>query len=196
MGRRLFRFSSNHRWNAVYLDSSWHLLDVTWASGYVTFNSDEFIKHYNDRYFLTPPGEFIRDHYPEELQWTLLPEPPNLGEYRSTPYRMNSFVTKRIKSYKPESGTIEASVGDTLYFDLVTDYGEKPFVIVDTPYIDSAVIAEAGLVSRYHKTVSGDTITYRYIVTSPTAQWLTVVFDEEMIMRYRLNIKRKEPGLN
>jgi transglutaminase/protease-like cytokinesis protein 3 len=30
------RFGVNHTWNAVYIDGTWHLLDVTWASGFVT----------------------------------------------------------------------------------------------------------------------------------------------------------------
>jgi Uncharacterized protein involved in cytokinesis, contains TGc (transglutaminase/protease-like) domain len=30
------RFAVNHTWNSVYIDSTWYLLDVTWASGVVT----------------------------------------------------------------------------------------------------------------------------------------------------------------
>ena len=199
MGRRRFKFSSNHRWNAVYLDNSWHLLDVTWASGYVSFNSDEFIKHFNERYFLTPARDFIRDHYPEDLRWTLLPEPPNVSEYHEAPYRMNSYITKQITSYSPTSGTIDAYVGDTLRFELITNYGEKQLVVVDTPYVDSAVIAKAAsrVSLKGAMVADGNKMKYRYIVNSPDVKWLTIVFDEEMIMRYRLNIiKRDDIVLN
>lgn len=57
------QFKSNHRWNAVLLDSSWYLLDVTWASGYIAYNNDQFVKAYDGYYFLTPAGRF----YPRSL---------------------------------------------------------------------------------------------------------------------------------
>jgi len=43
------RFGANHYWNAVYFDSSWHLLDATWASGYVTRQGTEFVHDYDGR---------------------------------------------------------------------------------------------------------------------------------------------------
>lgn len=73
-------FRSNHRWNAVMIDSTWKLLDVTWASGYIT-NSNDYVRHFDDHYFLSPPEDFIRDHYPEDTKWTLLPSPPSFKEY-------------------------------------------------------------------------------------------------------------------
>ncbi|HMG68793.1 MAG TPA: transglutaminase domain-containing protein, partial [Chitinophagaceae bacterium] len=51
-------FRTNHSWNAVRLDSSWYLVDVTWASGYFTYNSNEFVRHFDDQYFLTSPDQF------------------------------------------------------------------------------------------------------------------------------------------
>lgn len=73
-------FRSNHRWNAVMIDSTWRLLDVTWASGYIS-GSNEFVRHLDDRYFLSHPKDFIRDHYPEDVIWTLLPSPPSFKDY-------------------------------------------------------------------------------------------------------------------
>ena len=73
-------FRSNHRWNAVMIDSTWHLLDVTWASGYLSYSND-FVRHFDDRYFMSPAEIFIRDHYPEDVQWTLLPSPPTFKDY-------------------------------------------------------------------------------------------------------------------
>ena len=84
------RFAVNHTWNSVYIDSSWYLLDVTWASGVVCYGN-EYIRQYNDFYFLTPPSEFIRDHYPEDLQWTLLNDPPVYREYGQSPFRYSGL---------------------------------------------------------------------------------------------------------
>src|SRR5688572_26493600 len=74
------RFRRNHTWNAVRIDSIWHLLDVTWAAGHLGF-LDEFVAKRNDFCFLPPPELFINDHYPEELYWTLLPHPPPPSEF-------------------------------------------------------------------------------------------------------------------
>ena len=52
-----------HDWNAVKIDGKWYLLDVTWDRG-------------DDRYFLTPPETFIKDHFPIDSRWTLLTKPP------------------------------------------------------------------------------------------------------------------------
>ena len=42
------RFGVNHYWNAVMIDGVWHLLDVTWASGYISLNGNEFIREYDN----------------------------------------------------------------------------------------------------------------------------------------------------
>src|SRR6185369_15894085 len=31
LDRQGLKFKTNHSWNAVFVDSSWHVLDVTWA---------------------------------------------------------------------------------------------------------------------------------------------------------------------
>jgi hypothetical protein len=41
------KFRSNHNWNAVYIDSAWYLLDVTWASGSLSYFGDAFIQHFD-----------------------------------------------------------------------------------------------------------------------------------------------------
>ena len=111
------RFGVNHTWNAVYIDSTWHLLDVTWASGVVSL-CNEYIRQYNDFYFLTPPGEFIRDHYPEDPQWTLLSNPPVYREYNQSPFRYSGYIKAGINSYFPAKGVIDAAIGDTITIEL------------------------------------------------------------------------------
>lgn len=58
--------SLNHAWNAVQIDSVWHLLDVTWASP--IFREDDV----REFFFLTPPGQLIATHFPTDEKWTLL----------------------------------------------------------------------------------------------------------------------------
>lgn len=194
MGRRRSKFTSNHRWNAVYLDSSWYLLDVTWASGYVTYSSSDFIQEYNHRYFLTPAAEFIRDHYPEELQWSLLPKPPAISEYKHSPFKNNAFIRYKIESYKPQAGIIEALPGDTIQIELETGSAEKRLFVADTPYVDSAVIAMASLPdsSKPKYRVTGNRVFCTYIVRSLNVEWLHVIFNDDVVMRYKLNIRKSD----
>ena len=128
---RARNFTSNHRWNAVFLDSTWHLLDVTWASGYVTFG-DQFIQHDNDFYFLTNPKDFAREHLPEDPSWALLTELPVPGEFQTSPFKTHSYLKNHIQSYYPEKGIIEASVGDTIFFQIQTSGESKNLTVLDT----------------------------------------------------------------
>lgn len=197
MSSRRLKFTSNHRWNAVYLDSSWHLLDVTWAAGYITYSANDFIQEYNHHYFLTPAEVFIRDHYPEELQWTLLPKPPAVSEFKYSPFKNNAFIKFGIESYKPQPGIIEAQQGDTIQIELQTSNAQKRLFVVDTPYIDSAIIARAALPDsvRPKYTVSGNRVFCEYVVASPDVQWLHVIFNDEVILRYKLNIRKNYTAL-
>ncbi|HEU0064552.1 MAG TPA: transglutaminase domain-containing protein, partial [Flavisolibacter sp.] len=84
-------FRTNHSWNAVMIDSAWRLIDVTWASGFVNY-SDDYVQHLDESYFLANPSRFIYDHYPEDPQWSLLPEPPFFNEYKATPFKFKTFA--------------------------------------------------------------------------------------------------------
>jgi len=114
-------FRTNHTWNAVQLDSGWHLVDVTWASGYFAYGSNVFIKHFDDQYFLTPPEQFAQDHFPDNLEWSLLQQPPMLSEFQHSPYKGRCFVKYNITSYWPSTGVIQAGVGDTINLNVQTD---------------------------------------------------------------------------
>ena len=69
-----------HAWNAVYLDSSWQLIDITWSGGYISRNG-KYVASFSDRYFCTPPALFIRDHWPLDAMWQLLREPVTKKEF-------------------------------------------------------------------------------------------------------------------
>ena len=73
--------SSNHAWNAVKLNKKWYLIDVTFASGYIDLNKVKFVKHRNDRYYLTLPSIFILDHHPIDSQWQLLEKPFDINSF-------------------------------------------------------------------------------------------------------------------
>ncbi|MEO7984612.1 MAG: transglutaminase domain-containing protein, partial [Bacteroidota bacterium] len=108
------RFGVNHYWNAVMIDSSWYLLDATWASGYISAGGHQFIRDYDGTYFLTPARIFFQDHYPDNARWTLLPGSPVPDEFRRSPFKQKSFTKYQITSFSPAGGVIETFVGDTI----------------------------------------------------------------------------------
>ncbi len=176
------KFAVNHTWNAVYLDSSWHLLDVTWASGFVSY-ANEYIKQYNDFYFLTPPEQFIRDHYPEDLHWTLLPEPPVYREFAQSPFRYSGFLKAGVTNHFPAKGMIEATIGDTIQVELKTKRELSNFYVSSSPVFDTAQLAIKPLANN-------EKFTFRYPITPDSGEWLYVFCNEELALRYKLSIKK------
>ncbi len=182
------KFSSNHTWNAVRIDSTWHLLDATWASGFLTFSGNEFIRRYDGAYFLTPPKQFIADHYPEDLRWTLLPDPPSLREYQLSPYKQQGYVRAKVTSYKPEKGVITAMVGDTVY--LAVESGiTKPDPMKGTWTVDNSTRPTPATWTYLTPTsaVEGKLL-YAFAVESTTIEYLNLVYDDNVLLRYKLNI--------
>jgi transglutaminase/protease-like cytokinesis protein 3 len=194
-GGRYFR--ANHSWNAVRIDSAWYLLDATWAAGFTNMRGDQFFRQYDSRYYLAHPESFIRDHYPEDPGWTLLPEAPLIREFQHTPFKHTSFVRQQIKSFSPASGIIEAAIGDTVLIEVETFEPEKKLEVWDQPFGDPR--RHTGPVWRNYPEkpvlVQGQKVWYSYVVHSPQVQWLYVVLNGESILQYRLNIKQPVAAL-
>lgn len=186
-------FRTNHSWNAIRLDSSWYLVDVTWSSGHFTYNTDEFIQHFDDKYFLMPPEQFAQDHFPDDLEWSLLQQPPAIGEFRLSPYKSRYFVKYQVSSYSPEKGIIKASVGDTINLEVKTNLAADRRIgggsLYDSsfwsPLLSAAVCRPTGV-------SSGNTINYSYVVQSPQTQWLQLVYNDDVILRYKLEVRDKK----
>jgi transglutaminase/protease-like cytokinesis protein 3 len=185
------RFISNHKWNAVFIDTGWYLLDATWAAGYINYR-DEFQKEFNAYYFLTPPNEFINDHYPEDLRWTLLSSSPTLREFYNTPFKTAAFLRNYISSFKPETGVIETAVGDSITVAIETRYPRRNLWATDIVNADSNAIAvlQCCGINKPVNVINGNNVSFTYRVTSQESQWLNIIYDDELIMRYKLNIKK------
>lgn len=182
------RFGTNHTWNAVQIGGTWHLLDVTWSSGYI-LNNREFIKSFEDRYFLTPPEIFIRDHHPEDLQWALLDKIPVPREFIQSPFQYSGFVRSKVVGYSPRKGIIDASVGDTLRIELETNDDIVSFFVTDSYATDHSLENKP---ATYR--VKGKKINYDYVVASSDKEWLYVILNYELVLRYKLNIKKDIPS--
>lgn len=186
------KFGVNHYWNAVMLDGSWYLLDATWASGYIDMRNNEFIHSYDDRYYLASPESFIRDHYPDDQRWTLLPDNKIPDEFRRSPFRQRSFSKYGFTGYSPGRGIIEANIGDTIVLQLETNHvigSVSPSTVVDSSLFSYSADWVFLKPDNCEAVVSKQR--YTYPVTKADVQWLYLLYNDDVVMRYKLNVKRK-----
>ncbi len=76
---------SNHDWNMVKLGGTWHLVDSTWAAGYLG-KERKFEKHFTDFWFDTAPELFVLWHLPKYPSAALLAESIDPEQYRCLPF--------------------------------------------------------------------------------------------------------------
>ena len=185
------RFRTNHTWNAVRIDSTWYLLDVTWASGFVSF-SNEFVHRLDDAYFLTPPQQFILDHYPEDLKWTLLERPPTMKEFHYSPFKYKSFIKYGISSASPANGTIEAFAGDTIHIELKLKDAAKDRLIASDPFFDSTIIQLSPASVFLTPVIANNKAVYSFVVQTNSVEWIHLLYNEDPVLRYKLIVKSRE----
>ena len=84
---RPYRSAHNnpHAWNAVKIDGQWHLLDATWAAGYVNAGVTKFTRKLFPGYFMTPPAWFAQYHFPDDEKWQLLDTPLDKSVFPNQP---------------------------------------------------------------------------------------------------------------
>jgi hypothetical protein len=197
---RQLPFHSNHTWNAVYIDSRWQLLDLTWASGYTNYRGDEFIKRYDESYFLTAPEDFIHDHFPDDLRWTLLDKPPQLREFNNAPYKNRSFGKYSIRAYAPATGIVEGALGDTISFVLETGNreGDSKMAADTIAVFDSSLQKINAAIAFLEPVYTNDKkgrLLYSFCVQSDAVQWIQLLYNHDMILRYRLRISKTKTSL-
>jgi hypothetical protein len=181
------KFRTNHTWNAVRIDSVWHLLDVTWASGFVTYGN-QFVPHMDESYFLASPQQFILDHYPEDLRWTLLDHPPTLKEFRFSPFKYKSYIKYGIVSASPANGTIVAAVGDTIHIELKVKDASKDMQIAADPVFDSSIMQLSPASVFLEPVIDNNKAIYTYVVADGI-EWLHLLYNGDPVLRYKLNIR-------
>lgn len=68
-----------HTWNAIQLNKSWYLFDITWAAGYVSNNT--FYERFSNDYFMLSPKQFIKSHMPFDKLWQLVYYPKTFDDF-------------------------------------------------------------------------------------------------------------------
>lgn len=74
---------SNHAWNAVSVDGTWHLLDVTWDSGGMTPTGYRHALSLD--YWWPEPEIFAWSHFPTDAAWQLLSPPLEPAAFLAQP---------------------------------------------------------------------------------------------------------------
>jgi transglutaminase/protease-like cytokinesis protein 3 len=92
-----------HAWNAVEIDDSWYLIDVTWDSGKVS--KEGFKKEYTSDYLLVPPEVMKIAHYPDNVDWQLLSSPITYQTFLEQPMMRPKFFAESFKLILPTSLT-------------------------------------------------------------------------------------------
>lgn len=111
----------NHSWNAVLLNGKWYLCDPTWSAGAVSTATRTFIPKFEEGYFMADPTLFVRNHYPLNKTWTLLPDPPSLETFLSAPLIYVNAFKYRVHPASPGTFKITTTKGEKVSFNLVKD---------------------------------------------------------------------------
>ena len=149
----------------------------------------EFIRKYDEFYFLTTPKDFIADHYPEDPKWTLLDKAPVLSDYDHAPFRLKAFKLNRFVGYAPANGTFHAAVGDTVKIKLTL--GDIDHFHQSVSSVASlSFMPQPGEAYIQPSLLTNKEVHYNYIVR-PGVEWINIVFREDVVIRYRVQIKSR-----
>lgn len=176
------RFQTNHSWNAVMIDGKWYLADPTWASGYVNY-SGQFHRQYDPDFFLADPAGMLQTHYPENPFWTLMDDHKAPAEFHKQPLKYFAWHGSYINSYSPASGIIDVRPGEAVSISLTTKEKKNDLVLTTHPFF--FVYGSPSSLQRNY-TIEAQTITGIWMPENNRAEWLYVVFNGEVIMRYSL----------
>lgn len=106
---------TNHAWNAVKIDGTWRLIDVTWGSS-DSETTDKGLKstmRFDPYWFCVQPEAFIFSHLPENKDWQLTDQTMTLKQYESLPFLHDSFFKL---GFDPKSTLQKAISGNTKEF--------------------------------------------------------------------------------
>lgn len=99
--------AQNHAWNAVKIGGRWGVVDCTWGAGHMD-EQGRFVRRFTDHYFLTPPEEFVYDHFPDDARWQLMAGPISEGEYLNRVHVKPVFFERGLRLVSYERAGIRA----------------------------------------------------------------------------------------
>ncbi len=173
----------NHSWNAVKLDDTWYLCDATWASGSIDTQRKSFVRKYSDVYFLADPDQFINNHYPQDLQWSLIDHAPSLSEFLNAPLAYAAAIREHVNANDP-------------MFDVTVRKGDRLKLSLDGPSGLSKRLAMVVGESRVSgqsaaQTESGNRVHYQLsqVFYFKGTYAVHILLNDEYLYSYRVLVK-------
>jgi transglutaminase/protease-like cytokinesis protein 3 len=173
-------FAENNAWNAVMIDNTWKLLDVTWCSGYCDSNVTQFTRNFNDVYFLIAPNQMILNHWPTDSKWQLFPNHFSESQFFSFPLIRDGFFSENISSFYPLNGIVEAKAGNKIQIEIRTPVEPT----------DITVLTKSGN-NEVHMKRQEKSVVFEYTITSDKEDCLDIFYNSKCIMSYRIVLMPK-----
>lgn len=104
-----------HAWNAVRIQGTWHLLDVTWDAG--ALHDDAYKRKYATDYLFLPPEAFLYSHLPTVPADQLVAEPITLAQFLARPLLRGEFFTAGLTLATPAEQLTGESRLELRHFD-------------------------------------------------------------------------------
>lgn len=113
--------TESHAWNAVFIDSTWYFMDLTWASGSAYMNKRMtklagFHKKFDAAWLFARPLEFKYDHRPDSTYRWYDDREYSADRFRTAPYTNRTTGAWHFGNITPEEKLEGNIMGDTLEF--------------------------------------------------------------------------------
>lgn len=194
----------DHAWNVMLIDDRYYYLDATWAAGgcYIDEKGNYFgfQKKLEEYYWLTPIEKLSRNHFPADSTWIKHTTYTKAKKaFKENPY-INSQEIPRIELITPDSGTINACLGDTIHFkfryinsllhclqiNTNLESNENPW-----QWNDGYMSLKYDIVENQkclpHKT-DGDIYSFCYVADNKKLRYIDVLIDYRHAMRFKVKV--------
>lgn len=136
---------TDHAWNAVRINDSWQLIDVTWGSisSLTTGKGLKTTMDFDPYWFSAKPEEFIFSHLPEDKDWQLTSTSITLKQYEELPFLNETLFKLGFDSQKIFKNALS---GDIIEFVETFPIG-FPVKIIESPLARKVIRGEEYLFS-------------------------------------------------
>ncbi|MFM2326317.1 MAG: hypothetical protein RIR31_519 [Bacteroidota bacterium] len=177
--------SVTHDWNIIQLEGETLVCDATWAAGGCKADESgrpvDFIKNYQNYYWLTPVHKFARDHHPKEDKWITAGNSNTSKEsFFNAPYFYPLPLSRNIEKHIPDTGVIAGKIGDTLHFEFTCSYEVKKIQVTTNNYRDMDMLFSGRSIQP------NNIYKFDYVVKENSLYYIDILFDFKKVLRYRV----------